>query len=117
MTSPQKPLFDRDSDDQSARGEYEELRVALQQHIDEFIETRELSLAMMALLLMDLSVTARMVDYALSVERPSGSGLKLELDRFRREIDDFTRASKKSADVFIAASRQVLAAEEADKPE
>ena len=37
-----------------------------------------------------------MADYMVSVERPSGSGLKLELDRMRRDAEELIRGAKKS---------------------
>jgi hypothetical protein len=51
------------------------------------------------------------------VEKPSASGLKLELDRVRREIDDYVRSSKKSAEEFVAASKKALAETESEAPD
>ena len=49
--------------------------------------------------------------------KPSGGGLKLDLDRFRREIDSVIRAAKKDADRFIFKARESLAADERDADE
>jgi hypothetical protein len=51
-----------------------------------------------------------MMNYAASVTKPSGGGLKLDLDRFRRDIEDLVRESKKNADRFIAETSEVIAA-------
>ena len=49
--------------------------------------------------------------------KPSGGGLKLDLDRFRRAADELIREMKKDADRFIAQVRETMAAEEPDKDE
>ena len=51
--------------------------------------------------LLNMSVKVRMVGYALDTEQPSVAGLKLDLDRFRREMDQAC-APKKDAERFIA---------------
>jgi hypothetical protein len=109
-------LLDLKSDDGAARAEYERLRQGLQEAISDFADEEDISHAYLALLLLDLGVTSRMVDYVLSVEKPSGTGLKLEIDRFRREIDDFIRSSKKSAEEFVAASKKALAETDSEAP-
>jgi hypothetical protein len=110
-------LFDIESHDEPTRAEYERLRQELQEVIGAFAEEKDISHAYLALLLIDLGVTSRMVDYVLSVEKPSASGLKLELDRVRREIDDYVRSSKKSAEEFVAASKKALAETESEAPD
>ena len=110
-------LFDLKSDDEAARAEYERLRQGLQDAISDFADEEGISHAHLALLLLDLGVTSRMVDYVLSVQKPSGIGLKLELDRFRREIDDFIRSSKKSAEELVAALKKALAEAESEAPD
>jgi hypothetical protein len=51
---------------------------------------------MLPLLLLRLSMTMRMIAYATSVAKPSAGGLKLDLDHFRREVDDLVRDLKRS---------------------
>ncbi len=115
MAKPENDLFGPEAGVEAERDEYEQLRLQLQELVEGFCEQHDLPFGMQALLLVDLGISARMVDYALSVDKPSASGLRLDLDRFAREIADFVRASKKSADQFIEASREAL--EQADKPE
>ena len=69
------------------------------------------------LLLLRLSVTMRMMNYAESVAKPSAGGLKLDLDRFRRDADDLIREAKKDADGFIARVREVIAAARLEEDE
>ena len=67
---------------------------------------------MMSLLLMDVAVSSRQIHYVTSVEKPSVSGMRIELDRFQREVGDFLRSTKKTADEFILATKNAL--EQAD---
>ena len=57
-----------------------------------------------------------MIDYLATTPKPSGSGLKLDLDRFRREIDDYVRDCKRDADDFVRSSRELIAQELAAQP-
>jgi hypothetical protein len=109
MAAPENSLFGIEADEQAALDEFDKLRASLGQQMDEFMETHELSPGVAAQLLMELSISLHMADYMLSVEQPSASGLKLELDRLTREIADLVRAFKKTADEFVAASKQALA--------
>jgi hypothetical protein len=61
-------------------------------------------------LLLRLALTTRMMNYASSVAKPSGGGL--DLDRFRRDIEDLIRELKKNADRFIAETKEAIAAAE-----
>jgi hypothetical protein len=63
---------------------------------------------------MDLAVTTRMTDYALSVEKPSASGLKLELDRMLREAGDYIRDCKRHAEDFMAHTKDAIAQAQAE---
>ena len=68
-----------------------------------------------------MSVESHSIDFEridiCDVEKPSGSGLKLDLDRFRREVDDALRHAKKGADEFIENIKPVLAAARAGDDE
>ena len=92
--------------------ELERLSGELFERVSSFAQEREIADEMLSLLLLDLIVRSRMVSYALSVEKPSVSGLKLDLDRFRREVDEALRAAKKDADTFIATARDAVASAE-----
>ena len=47
-------------------------------------------------LLLRLALTVRMANYAESVAKPSPGGLKLDLDRFRRDVEVIIHETKKS---------------------
>jgi len=95
--------------------DFDRLTELLFQHVLEFSEEEGVGDELLSPLLLRLSLTSRMVAYAGSAAKPSGAGLKLDLDRFRRDIDDLIRAAKKDADGFIARARESIAAAEQDE--
>lgn len=86
----------------AAMNEFEQHSNVIYEFVQEYIDEHELLEEMMSVLLLNMSVRLRMVGYALDTEQPSATGLKLDLDRFRREMDEGVRAAKKDADRFIA---------------
>jgi hypothetical protein len=113
---------DDDNDDELSEeaGEWEQHQAALFEAIEEFQEEHDVNDSAMSLLLADLAANKRMMGYALEVEQPSGTGLKLELDRFRRELDDLFRELKKNADEFVSQAKKLIeqvAREEAEHEE
>ena len=103
---------DFDEEDEAAIEELDRHGMALHQLVQDYADEHDLSDEIASLLLLNISVRMRMVSYALETEKPSGSGLKLDLDRFRREIDECVRAAKKDADAFIAEAKVARAAAE-----
>ena len=114
MAHPKDP-FEAGSAEQDGSDDFDEMGTALHEHVQDFAEEHDLPDGAVALLLLDIAVRMRMTDYALSVEKPSGSGLKLDLDRMRREVDDLIRGAKKSADEFIAHAKDAIAEAERDE--
>ena len=108
MTQREDDLFG-DEPDREAMDEFERKRELLHARISEFADEHDVPDGMLSALLLDLAVTARMMDYTLSVEKPSASGLKLELDRMQREIADFVRDCKRHADEYIEHSKDAIA--------
>ena len=53
----------------------------------------------------------------MSVAKPSGGGLKLDLDRFRRDVEELFREVKRDADGFIAHAKETIATVELDEDE
>src|SRR6516162_2986200 len=89
------------SDDAEAGDELDQHGLALHQIVQDYMDEHDLSDELGALLLLNISVRMRMVGYALETEKPSASGLKMDLDRFNSEIGDCIRAAKKGAEEFI----------------
>ena len=81
--------------------EYDEHREALFNLISDYADEQQLDDGLLMGLLLDLAVSTRMMVYAHSVEKPSSSGLKLDLDRFLKDVGDHIREVKRGADDFI----------------
>jgi hypothetical protein len=98
------------TDDADFEGDddFDRMRDMLYARISEFAEEHDLPVGALSPLLLDLGVTSRMMDYVLSVEKPSASGLKLDLDRMRRDVDDLVRSCKRNAEEFIDHSKDAL---------
>jgi hypothetical protein len=125
-TNPDKPnevdmpddkddLFSEDGDEEVA--DFDRLTDLLFQRVSEFADEEDVADDILPLLLLRLSATTRMMAYAVSVAKPSGGGLKLDLDRFRRDADELIREMKKDADRFIAQVRESMAADELGEDE
>jgi hypothetical protein len=115
MPDDKDDLFGEGEDE--AVDDFNRLTDILFQYIEEFAEAEDVADEMLALLLLRLSLTMRMTAYAATAAKPSGGGLKLDLDRFRRDIEDLIRETKKDADRFIAQAKETLAAAEPDEDE
>jgi hypothetical protein len=95
MNSQNEDVGDEADDELDQHG------LALHQLIQDYMDEHDVSDELGALLLLNISVRMRMVGYALETEQPSASGLRMDLDRFHREIGDCIRAAKKGAEEFI----------------
>ena len=115
MADDSDDVFDEDGDEAVER--LERLTDELFQHVSEFAEEEDIAEEALSLMLLRLSLTLRMLTYATSVAKPSASGVKLELDRFRQDADGMVRAAKKDADRFIASAKEGIAAAEAHAEE
>jgi hypothetical protein len=115
MSDENDDLFGEDAD--QAVEEFNHLSTVLYERVTEFAEDEDVADDMLPLLLLQLSLKLRMVNYAESVAKPSAAGLKLDLDRFRRDVDDLIRETKKDADGFIARAREAIAAATAEDDE
>ena len=76
---------------------YDTDRGALLAILQEFAEAHDMPAYALHLLLLDLTVTFRVIGYFEETEKPSAGGLRLEYDRLRRDCEDFLRAAKKEA--------------------
>jgi hypothetical protein len=110
MPDDKDDLFGEGEDE--AVADFNRLTDLLFERVSEFADEEDVADDILPLLLLRLSATMRMIAYAASVAKPSGGGLKLDLDRFRRDADELIREMKKDADRFIAQARESLAAAE-----
>jgi hypothetical protein len=113
MPDDRDNLFDEDGDE--ALDDFDRLTEMFSQRVIEFAEEQEVTDEVLSPLLFRLSLTSRMVAYAATAAKPSGAGLKLDLDRFRRDIENLIRETKKDADRFIAQAKESIAAAEPDE--
>jgi hypothetical protein len=100
--------------DQGAE-ELHRLSGILYERVVEFAEDEDVSDEALPFLLLQLSLSLRMMTYIGSVAKPSAAGLKLDLDRYQREASDLIREMKKDADQFIAKAREEIAAAELEE--
>lgn len=109
MSSRDDDLFA--NDEAEVDDEFDGLTERLFAHISEFADDENVPDGLLPALLLRLSLTTRMMAYATSVAKPSAGGLKLDLDRFRRDVDDIIRETKKDAEAFVARAKEAIAAE------
>jgi len=117
MSGPDDDLFGDFHPERSEVEELQRFREALLRRVSEAIEQDEIPEDLVPLLLVEIAVTFRATMYTFAAEKPLNSGLKLDLDRFRRDIDHVVRAARKDADEFIAAAKRAKAGELPDEPE
>jgi hypothetical protein len=110
MSEPDDDAFD-DSDSEGA-DEFARLSEILFERVDEFADDEDVDDEVIPALLLQLAVTMRTMNYTGSVAKPSASGLKLDLDRFRRLAEDLIRETKKDADGLIARTKAAMEAAE-----
>jgi len=115
MPDDNDDLFDEDEDE--AADDFNRLGDVLFQRITKFAEEEDVDDEILPLLLLRLALTMRMMTYAVSVAKPSGGGLKLDLDRFHRDAEELIREMKKDADRFIAEAKETIAAAELGEDE
>jgi hypothetical protein len=103
-----------DFDEATVAEEMDQHGLELHQLIQDYLDEHDLPDEAGAIILLGICIRMRMVGYALETERPSASGLKMDLDRFGREIDDYLRTAKKGADEFIEEAKALKAEAEAE---
>ena len=100
---------DPSGDDEDAAFElYAAHREALMLMMTEFAGERGLDEGLLAAMLLEVSLSLSSLDYVLSTEKPSESGLKLHLDRCQRDFGNLVRLSKKDAKDTVVAMTAAL---------
>jgi hypothetical protein len=107
---------ENDSDD-GYDAAFDQHRAALYDMLMEYADEHDLSDSFMAVLASDIGLSLRMVAYASETEKPSVGGLRLDLDRYARELGDSVRDAKKYAAEFIAEAKAAQEAEGAEDDE
>lgn len=96
---------------------YDTHRAGLYDMLVAYADEHELGDGFLADLVADLGLSLRMVAYAAETEKPSIGGLRLDLDRYVRELGDSVREAKKQAADFIAEAKAARAEEEGEDAE
>ncbi len=112
--------WDNNSEDDNEEGyeeAYETHRAALYDRLIAYADEHDLGDSFLADLVADLGLSLRMVAYAAETEKPSIGGLRLDLDRYVRELGDSVREAKKQAADFIAEAKAARDEDEAEDAE
>jgi hypothetical protein len=115
MSEENDDLFGKNEDE--AIEELSRLSKILYERVTEFAAEEDVADETLPLLLLQLSLNLRMVNYAESTAKPSAAGLKLDIDRYRRDAEDLIRETKRDADGFIARAKEAIAAATAEDGE
>ena len=117
MSDAKDDLF---GDDPEARKVLEEIDAhgrAIFRLICDYADEHELSDEFVSEMAFEAGVHLRMLAYVRETAKPSASGLKLDLDRCRRDLDDVFRDYKKAADEYVRATKEAIEdAEEGGAP-
>ena len=106
-------LFDPDAPDRETIEEFDQLLAAFQDHVDSFVQERELSFGLVSLLATQMALTMRMFDYVATAEPPSVESLQGQIDRFHDEVSQAVEGAKAGAAEFLEAASAALAEAEA----
>jgi hypothetical protein len=99
-----------DEADSAAEDEFLIHREAIHDLMDEYAIEHDLSAGFASDLALDVGLQLRMIAYCLDTAKPSGSGLKLELDRCRRELEETFRDYNKTADEIVRSMKETIEA-------
>ena len=104
-----------DDEGEATVAEFDRLTQLLSQHVVKFADDEDIPDEMLSALLLRIAMTSRMVGYVATTAKPSAGGLKLDLDRFRRDVENVIRETKKDAEAFVAHTMASIAAAELDE--
>jgi hypothetical protein len=80
----------------------------------DYVEENEVPEETAIVSLIQLAVSMQMATYMGSVEKPSVNGLKMELERFGKDIDEMLREAKNGAAEFVEDYKAAMAEEEGE---
>jgi hypothetical protein len=103
-------LFGNGEEHDADESDFERHSRGVHELVQDYLDEHDISDSAGSVLLLNAALTLRMIGYATEVEKPSAGGLKLDLDRFGREMDDAVRNAKEGADEFIERSKAELEA-------
>jgi hypothetical protein len=80
----------------------------------DYVEENEVPEETAIVSLIQLAVSMQMATYMGSVEKPSVNGLKMELERFGKDIDEMLREAKNGAAEFVEDYKAAMAEEDGE---
>ncbi len=112
-------LFGGDRDLEAFAEEMDRHGHEIHEFVTTYLDEHDISEGVASHMMLSLAINLRMLAYGLETAKPSASGLKIDLDRFGREIEEVIRDTKKHAEEFIAEIKAALAdgAEDEDEHE
>jgi hypothetical protein len=110
-------MFGKDAEFDEFEKQYQRHNQDLYDLVSKFMDEKELDEDFMAQLLLDITIGMRMAAYGMNVESPSVAGLKIDLDRWRRDLDDLVREAKRGAENYIRTVKEARAAAEGEAEE
>ena len=113
MTTDDDDDFDPELDE--AASDWERHHHVIHQMIEAYQEGHDLDDIAVSMMLVTIGLNMRMTAYALNVDKPSSTGLRLDLDRFKRDIDELFRGAKKNAEEFIETAKVLIEAAAEDE--
>jgi hypothetical protein len=113
MSKPDDEPFGDDPELEKFADDFERHHQVIYDYLSDFMDEHEVDQLYVAEILMDIVLGLRMTAYGVTVENPSVAGLKLELDRLGRDLDDMVREAKKGAEGFIRETKALRAEAEA----
>jgi uncharacterized coiled-coil DUF342 family protein len=114
MEQPMNSQNEEIDEDAEAADELDQHGLALHELIQDYLDEHDLPDRMGSLILLSIGIRMRMIGYAMETEKPSESGLKTDLDRFKREIEECIRTAKKGAEEFIEEAKALREEAEAE---
>ena len=114
MSDSDDPFGEVPEDMRQFADDLERHRQELHERICDYMNEEEIDENYVAHLLLESAVNLRMSAYGVYVENPSVAGLKIDLDRMGRELDEMLRAAKKGAEEYIRLVKEERAKLEAE---
>ena len=114
MSDSDDPFGEEPEDMKQFADDLERHRQELHERICDYMNEEEIDENYVAHLLLESAINLRMSAYGVYVENPSVAGLKIDLDRMGRELDEMLRAAKKGAEEYIRLVKEERAKLEAE---
>jgi len=114
MSDSDDPFGEEPEDMKQFADDLERHSHELHERICDYMNEEDIDESYVAHLLLESAINLRMSAYGIYVENPSVAGLKIDLDRMGRELEEMLRAAKKGAEEYIRLVKEERARLEAE---